>query len=248
MAVSFLMLPHAVLAGGWLGLTVHPPQGVQVADIFKESPADRSGLKRGDLIRAIDTINLRSVEHFAEVLANTTAGKEVTLTLWRRGEEIKIRTTLESGEEHPSSPPTATSRLYPARPGTEAPAAATPAPTPTPPFLREKEERGDWSSQSQSWEERFPPPTPTVWLGIASNVAPGGISIVDVAPHSPAEQADLRAGDLLVAINRQAVNSPEALVQMLTLMRPGDLVEVAFKREGRTLMSQVQLQKAPTNP
>ncbi|MEO5339451.1 MAG: PDZ domain-containing protein [Magnetococcus sp. MYC-9] len=244
--IGCLLLTPPAMANGWLGLTLHPPQGVQVAEIFKDGPADHSGLRKGDLIRLVDDIPVRSMDHFADILARAPAGREVLLTVWRRGEELKIRAVLEDGEAHAPSPPMAAERWQP-----PAAPASTPfaAPSPVGPLpIRERSNPGEWSSLSPPQEERFRAPSPTAWLGVAPGVAPGGVLIVDVAPRSPAEQAELRAGDVIIAINRQAVASPDALVQILGTMRPGDLVEVAFNREGRTLMSQLQLQRAPANP
>ncbi|MEO5363785.1 MAG: PDZ domain-containing protein [Magnetococcus sp. DMHC-8] len=245
-AVTLLLLTRMALAAGWLGVTTQPPQGVQVAEIFKEGPADRSGLRKGDLIRAIDEIPIRSMDHFNDLIAQAPAGKEVTLTLWRRGEELRIKTTLDNGADHA---PLAQTTL-PAWPQ-PAPGGLAPLPGPRPAIGQPPGERRgptEWSTPPLPREEPLRPPAPTAWLGVAPGVAPGGVAIVDVAPHSPAEQAELRAGDIIIAINRQAIASPDALVQALAVMRPGDLVEIAFDRDGRTFMSQVQLQRAPVNP
>ncbi|MEO5352970.1 MAG: PDZ domain-containing protein [Magnetococcus sp. XQGC-1] len=234
-AAALLLPAHPAMANGWLGLTIHPPQGVQVGEIFKEGPADRSGLRKGDLIRSVDDTNIRSPDHFTDLITQAPAGKSITLTVWRKGEELKIKATLDNGDEHLPFPQTTGNRWQQAAPGSLMP----------PPIPREK---GEWSAPLLPHEERFRPPGPSAWLGIAPGIAAGGVAILDVAPRSPAEQADLKTGDVIIAINRQAIASPDALVQTLGMMRPGDLVEIAFNRDGRTLMSQVQLQKAPTNP
>lgn len=237
--VGLMLLSQPAMANGWLGLTIQPPQGVQVSEIFKESPADRSGLKKGDLIRLVNDTLIRSTDHFTNTITQTQAGKEVILTVWRNGKEIKIKAILDNDADHHPLPPVTAEHKSQLAPNMLMPTDNLP-----PALPREQ----PWSVPSLPQAERLAPPAPSVWLGIASDLASGGLIIVDVAPHSPAEQADLRAGDLLIAINRQAIASPNALVQILSMMRPGDLAEVTFNREGRTLMSQVQLQKAPVNP
>ncbi len=245
-SAGLLLLTHPALAGGWLGLTIQPPQGVQVAEIFKESPADRCGLKKGDLIRQIDGTPIRSMDHFTDTIAHTPAGKEITLVVWRRGEEIPIKATLDNGDEHDLPPQTATHHWPQPAPGS-IPSAPSLPPLPNP-SIGERHGPADWSTPLIPREERVRPPAPTAWLGVATEAAAGGVAILDVAPQSPAELSELKAGDLIVAINRQSVTSPEALVQTLGTMRPGDLVEITFNRNGRTLMSQVQLQRVPVNP
>ncbi|MBF0400879.1 MAG: PDZ domain-containing protein [Magnetococcales bacterium] len=244
--IGLLLFSRPAQASGWLGVTIQPPQGAQVAEIYKDGPADRSGLKKGDVIRQVDAILVRSLDHFTDLINQTPAGREVTLTIWRGKEEIKIKAILDSGEDHlPFSRPVTERWSQP-------PFTAQPPQNASPPAAfgqpMERTGRESWRAASIPREERLQPPPPSVWLGVAPGVAPGGVAIVDVAPHSPAEHSDLRAGDVIIAINRQAIASPDALVQALSTMRPGDLIEVTFNREGRTLMSQVQLQQAPANP
>lgn len=241
-----MLFSHTVWANGWLGLTIHPPQGVQVAEIFKESPADRSGLKKGDLIRLVDETLIRSMDHFTDTITQIQPGKEVTLTVWRKGKEIKIKAILDDEADHNPFPPVTAERRSPLTSGSPlAPGPLVPDDNAPPSLPGEP----PWSLPPLPQTESLPPsPPPSVWLGVASERASGGLVIVGVAPRSPADQADLRPGDVIVAINRQAIASPDALVRMLSMMHPGDLAEITFNREGRTLMSQVQLQKAPVNP
>lgn len=60
----------------------------------------------------------------------------------------------------------------------------------------------------------------------------GGATIVEVLPGSPAERAGLQAGDVIVAVDRQAV-SPEAdLATLIAVYEPGDRVTLAVQRSG----------------
>jgi serine protease Do len=59
-----------------------------------------------------------------------------------------------------------------------------------------------------------------------------GVQIEEVAADGPAEQADLRAGDVLVELNGQKVNDATAVRRVISVLRPGDLVKVKYVREG----------------
>jgi S1-C subfamily serine protease len=81
------------------------------------------------------------------------------------------------------------------------------------------------------------------WIGIAGGARPlpprfgrrGGVEVVEVVPDSPAAEAGLRAEDLLVAVNGNAVEDVSDLLRSLN----GDLVGTAVRfellREGREL-------------
>ncbi|MBF0183938.1 MAG: PDZ domain-containing protein [Magnetococcales bacterium] len=244
--LCLFLWPKAVQAAGWLGAAMQPPAGVQIAEIYKESPADQAGLRKGDLIRAVNETPLRSLDHWQEWLQQQPPGQEVVLTIWRRGEELRLKAILDNADDHlpensrwtAASPdhPSSAARMPspPAPPAIIEPAPPPPIPTPEPPRAR-----------LSTPPREPPPPPPATWLGIASNAGTGGVTILDVAPGSPAEQAELRRGDLLIAINRQAVTSPEALSQLLNRARPGEWVEITIEREGRVRMLQAQLTAPP---
>lgn len=68
-----------------------------------------------------------------------------------------------------------------------------------------------------------------------------GVQIEEVASDGPAEQAGLRADDVLTELNGQKVNEPSAVRRVIAALHPGDLVKVKYKREGRDGECEVKL-------
>src|SRR5262245_42915989 len=60
-----------------------------------------------------------------------------------------------------------------------------------------------------------------------------GAFVQAVVPNGPAERAGVRAGDIIIGANRQAVASGTQLVQMIGGRRPGELVELVVLRSDR---------------
>ena len=75
-----------------LGVTQGP--GVVVYDVQSGSGADRAGLKRGDVITALNGTAISDPNTFRNQIAGTAPGSEVTLTIKREGREQQVRARL----------------------------------------------------------------------------------------------------------------------------------------------------------
>ena len=100
---------------GWLGVRIQEvtkeiaeveklkkPAGALVASVGQNSPADKAGIKAGDIILEFDGKKIDTMRTLPKVVANTKVGKSVELKVWRNKKSISKRLTLgrlESSEE-----------------------------------------------------------------------------------------------------------------------------------------------------
>ena len=100
---------------GWLGVRIQEvtkeiaeveklkkPAGALVASVGENSPADKAGIKAGDIILEFDGKRIDTMRTLPKVVANTKVGKSVELKVWRNKKSITKRLTLgrlESSEE-----------------------------------------------------------------------------------------------------------------------------------------------------
>ena len=100
---------------GWLGVRIQEvtkeiadveklkkPEGALVASVGENSPADKAGIKAGDIILEFDGKKIDTMRTLPKVVANTKVGKSVQLKIWRNKKLITKRLTLgrlESSEE-----------------------------------------------------------------------------------------------------------------------------------------------------
>ena len=100
---------------GWLGVRIQEvtkeiadveklkkPEGALVASVGENSPADRAGIKAGDIILEFDGKKIGAMRTLPKVVANTKVGKSVQLKIWRNKKLITKRLVLgrlESSEE-----------------------------------------------------------------------------------------------------------------------------------------------------
>jgi len=73
-----------------------------VASVGENSPADKAGVKAGDIILEFDGKKIDTMRKLPKVVANTKVGKSVQLKIWRNKKSITkklILGRLESSEE-----------------------------------------------------------------------------------------------------------------------------------------------------
>jgi S1-C subfamily serine protease len=75
-----------------LGIDVGP--GVAVFQVQAGSAAERAGLRKGDVITALNGTGVNDPNTFRNLVAGTAPGTEVTLTIKRNGKEQQVRATL----------------------------------------------------------------------------------------------------------------------------------------------------------
>ena len=69
------------------------------------------------------------------------------------------------------------------------------------------------------------------YLGVTFEPGTRGMVMVgSVMAGSPAEQAGLRAGDVLLALNGREITSPQDVVETVRSMQPGDPLDIEFSR------------------
>src|SRR5688572_9734196 len=87
-------------------LKMNDARGVIVSQVQPGSPAEGAGLKRGDVILALNGSVVSDSNSFRNDIAGTPPGRTVTLRIWRDGSEQELRATLGefTPEERPARP------------------------------------------------------------------------------------------------------------------------------------------------
>jgi len=100
---------------GWLGVRIQEvtkeiaeavklkkPEGALIASVAEKSPADKAGVKAGDIILEFDGKKIDNMRTLPKVVASTKVGKDVQLKIWRNKKLITKKLTLgrlESSQE-----------------------------------------------------------------------------------------------------------------------------------------------------
>lgn len=85
------------------------------------------------------------------------------------------------------------------------------------------------------------------WLGVAILDEEAGVTITDVSPDSPAEEAGLQVGDIILSLDDTAIESGQALITALQDYAPGDSVTLTINRDGEEQDVALTLGTRPEN-
>ncbi len=101
------LLEHGEVRRGWLGTRVEPvragdaellgllrPYGVSIQEVVAGSPAERAGLRKGDVILAIEGREVPGVGPFLARIATYPPEAELELRVWRRKKPLEVTVVL----------------------------------------------------------------------------------------------------------------------------------------------------------
>lgn len=75
------------------------PEGAYVQDVISDSPADKAGVKVGDIVTKIDGTKLSEQTQIATILAKKKIGDTINITLFRDNETQDVDIILEKAQE-----------------------------------------------------------------------------------------------------------------------------------------------------
>ena len=78
------------------GLGMETPTGALVATLSPDGPAEKAGIRQGDVILRFDNQDVETMRRLPRIVAQTKIGKDVPVEVWRDGETVIL--TAQVGE------------------------------------------------------------------------------------------------------------------------------------------------------
>lgn len=190
-------------------LELKDTSGVLVSNVKAGSAAEKAGVKRGDIITAINGEKIEDSNVLRNKVASTLPGTELKLTILRDGRTQELTATLDEFD-------TTSAGADPQRNG--------------------EDQNGGAERQSQNGKLglSLQPVTPQIsrQLGLASESE--GLVVTDVDSDGAAAEVGIARGDVLLEVNRQQVNTT-ADVQAALDKSGSRPVLLLISRRGQTL-------------
>lgn len=208
---------------GWLGIVMQEvdrklaasfgmdkPGGALLARVLPDSPAQQSGLKAGDIIVKFNDTEIATSRTLKPLVGDVTPGETVTLEVLRDGRRVTVK--VEVGELAEQDVADASGNSNGSAPG--APNAA--------PADSAGRSLGVVVQTLGDAERR------------AEKVVSGGVRVVEVGP-GPGRDAGLIAGDVILSIASQEIDSADRYAQVAGRLTPGQTVPMLVQRQGAPL-------------
>ncbi|MGD0624313.1 MAG: DegQ family serine endoprotease [Thermodesulfobacteriota bacterium] len=114
LAIADALIQTGKVVRGWLGVSVQEVtaslakrlnlkvlKGALVADLMKGGPAEKAGIRRGDLIISLEGAAVESANDFRNRIAASRVGKKLEIGLWRNGERISAQAMVAAYKPSP---------------------------------------------------------------------------------------------------------------------------------------------------
>jgi serine protease Do len=170
---------------GWLGVSVQPvtadlarsfnlekERGALVGDVVAQGPADKAGIKRGDVIVSYDGKKVDESATLPALVASTAVGKTVPVEIVRDGKTQTVNVAIAKLND-----PTAALTTVP--------------------------EKSQWGLALQNIQ-----PEERRQMGLTGN---DGVLVTSVMPGSPAQNAGIQPGDVIMQVNQTPVSTVQSV-------------------------------------
>ena len=202
-------LKEGKVVRGWLGvmiqkitpdlktkLNLKDANGALVADVTPGGPAEKAGIKRGDVIVSFDGKKINEMKDLPYIVASTPIGATVPVVVIRKAQ----------------------SRVFEAEIGE----------------LKEEEKRFEETSAKQRFGMKVEKVTPQLAkeFGLSETT---GILIVQVDNNSPAAEAGLKPGDIILEIDQAPAKNLADFLERTKNYKKGDTILFLINRGNSTL-------------
>lgn len=197
-------------------------RGVGITQVIKDSPAEKAGLRKDDVILRIDGENVTSVRKLNRVVSEIAPDQSVKVTVSRGGSEQELTATI--GKRNNVSMVEGLTSENPGMWKWEAP-------------LLERRGLGNNDGDLTFFlgnSRRIGVSTMELTKQLADyfGIAGGkGVLVTSVSDDGPAARAGVKAGDVITEIDGEAVDSPGDISRVINRKKEGDVALTVIRNK-----------------
>jgi len=220
------------------------PGGVVVDEVVADSPAEKGGLKKGDVIVEFDGEKVRGSRQFSRLVQETPSGRKVQANVMRDGQRVTLTleprdTAVEWFGDLDGLRDFGRTFVLPKPPA--APLAPEPPSPPMPPRLFEFDDLLGRSSGRLGITIDDLSSQLAEYFG-----AKDGVLVSSVTAGSVAAKAGLKAGDVITSVNGTDVTSPADLRRRIGHLTDSEEVTLGIVRDRKPLTLKGKMEPSST--
>jgi serine protease Do len=203
---------------GWLGVQIQDVneamrgslvlgdrKGVLISDVFKGQPADKAGIKRGDVILSIDGKKITTSNELRNIVAGISPGEKTPVSIFRNGKELSLSVKLAERDESAIDK------------------------------ISEDSESDSQADALKEWGLHVSTITEALRKQYSIDKDETGVVVTDVDQVSQAAAEGIQEGDVIKEINRQNIVSVNEFTKIMKSVKSGDNVMFLVRRGQSTL-------------
>jgi serine protease Do len=187
--------------------------GATVLEVTKGSPAEKAGIKKGDIITKVNDSKIESPESLFETIHNFKPGDKVKIFFTREGKELNVMATLDKSDQ-----------LMPKHYNYNYNFKMPPMPD------MDNMHMGPWG-----------PKAPKLGIKAQDTEDGKGVNILEVEDSSAAAKAGLKKGDIMLQFDGAEINSTNELIDQLQESRQKSTIKVRILRSGSTQEIEIKI-------
>lgn len=182
--------------------------GIEIVSIYENSPAEKAGLVVEDILLSFDGEPLTGVDDLVDGVEDTKIDDDIKITYLRNGKEKEAKITITGKHK------------------------------------RTWKKSYGWFKPDQKFKHKVSIyENEHAWLGVSTNELTAqlrqyfdvpqdiGVLVIEVAEDSPAKEAGIKAGDIIISIEGKEIQDYYALIKTLDRYDPEDEIEISVIRE-----------------
>jgi C-terminal processing protease CtpA/Prc len=212
-------------------------RGVGITQVVKDSPAEKAGLKKDDVILRFEGESVTSARKLTRLVGEASADQTVRLTISRGGSEQEVSARLAKHDGMQNVFRSAMPEIF---------RGTTPFPMKIDPGQIQINPGEGGFTFAFGGNRRIGVSTQSLTKQLADyfGVKDGGLLITSVNDNSPAAKAGLKAGDVITAVDGEKVTSPGDVSRAISKKEDGP-VSLTIIRDRNTRTVTVTPEKNP---
>ena len=212
-----------------LGVTTDEVEnGVKIQSITKQSAAEKSGLKEGDIITKVDDKKIETPDDLSDIIQDHKPGDKVTVTFIRDKKEQKVTAELGKWKGVSSYSYSDGSNNFHIE-GLEG--------------LKDQLRAMPRGNQNYNYNWNWSGNGPKLGISVQDSEDGKGVNVLDVDDDGNGAKAGIKEEDIITEVDGKAVNSADQIARVVRESKDKSSVKVKLLRKGKPLTVDVKMPK-----